>query len=87
MMKKIWKMCEKKVLNRQKRCEIAYLEEFTIKTYVNHIYILVALKQADILVWMRNYWGVKKGVKSKLFYLPRAFPTRSADFFYLLYTI
>ena len=40
--KKNWKRCEKKVLNRQKGVKSLIWRNFQQKTYVNHIYILVA---------------------------------------------
>ena len=40
----------KKVWNCLKKCEIVDIEEFSLKTLLQTVYILIALKQADYMV-------------------------------------
>ena len=62
--KKIRKRCEKKVLNRQKRCEIANIEEFPMENlYKPYIYSCRNLV-GKLYTKKKIEKGVKKGAKS-----------------------
>ena len=62
--RKFGKRCEKKVWNRQKRCEITNIEEFSIENPCKSYIFLQRLSRR--IEWWKFLFekGVKKGVKS-----------------------